>query len=393
MKTPQAVVAGHICLDILPAMGDIRCAPEELLVPGKLVNVGPPLLATGGAVSNTGVAMHRLGVPVRLVGKVGNDLFGHAVLELLNRAGAGLADGMVVADGEHTSYTVVINPPEIDRIFLHCPGANDTFRAADVTTTAVRGARLFHFGYPPLMRRMFLDEGRELVEMLARVRSLGPAVSLDLSLPDPASEAGRVEWQTVLEKALPHVDVFLPSLDEILFMLDRPRWEQMRRAGEILPQVDDKLLSELADRLIAMGAAVVGLKLGEQGLYLRTAGDAGRIRAAKLLARESAWRERELLAPCLEVRVAGTTGAGDCTIAGFLAALLHGLGPEQAAGAAVATGAFNVEAPDATSGIPPWDRVQARLDSRPARRAVRLKLAGWREDKKRGLRLSPRDAR
>ncbi|HAU38739.1 MAG TPA: carbohydrate kinase family protein [Phycisphaerales bacterium] len=373
-------------------MGDIRCAPDELLVPGKLVNVGPPLLATGGAVSNTGVALHRLGVPVRLVGKVGNDLFGRAVLELLNRAGAGLADGMVVADGEHTSYTVVINPPEIDRIFLHCPGANDTFQAADVTADAVRGARLFHFGYPPLMRRMFLDEGRELVEMLARVRALGPAVSLDMSLPDPASEAGRVNWPAVLEKALPHADVFLPSLDEILFMLDRPRWEQMRRAGEILPQVDGRLLGEMADRLIAMGAAVVGLKLGEQGLYLRTASDAGRIRAAKLLAGESVWCGRELLAPCLEVRVAGTTGAGDCTIAGFLAALLHGLGPEQAAGAAVATGAFNVEAPDATSGIPLWDRVQARLDSRPARREVRLKLASWREDKPRGLRLSPRDA-
>jgi len=36
---------------------------------------------------------------------------------------------------------------------------------------------------------------------------------------------------------------------------------------------------------------------------------------------------REILAPCFEVDVAGTTGSGDCAVAGLLASLLRGLRP------------------------------------------------------------------
>ena len=90
------------------------------------------------------------------------------------------------------------------------------------------------------------------------------------------------------------------------------------------------------------------------------------------------WLNRELLAPCFLVDVAGTTGAGDCTIAGFLARLLAGDSPEQAATAAVAVGACSVEQPDATSGVPDWPAVRRRLESGWKQRPMDIELPGWR---------------
>jgi sugar/nucleoside kinase (ribokinase family) len=52
----------------------------------------------------------------------------------------------------------------------------------------------------------------------------------------------------------------------------------------------------------------------------------------------------------------GTTGSGDCTIAGFHAGLLRGLPPEDAMTAAVAVGACYCEVPDATTGVRPLGR-------------------------------------
>ncbi len=195
---PQIVVAGHICLDVIPALNE---APD--LRPGGLVVVGPAALSTGGAVGNVGLALHRLGVPVRLMGKIGDDLFGRAVLDVLRAHDPRLADGMIVVPGETTSYSIVVNPPGVDRTFLHCPGANETFRAADVPLDRLAGARILHFGYPPLMRRLYADGGAELHALLAAVRGCGLVTSLDLCAPDPHSEAGRVDWAALLAPLCP----------------------------------------------------------------------------------------------------------------------------------------------------------------------------------------------
>ena len=96
----EVIVAGHICLDIFPTFAADETG-EKVLVPGKLVDVGPALLALGGAVANTGLALHRLGVATRLMGKVGDDLFGRAILDLVRSSGEALAQGMQVAPGAH----------------------------------------------------------------------------------------------------------------------------------------------------------------------------------------------------------------------------------------------------------------------------------------------------
>jgi sugar/nucleoside kinase (ribokinase family) len=357
------------------------------------VNVGPAVTSTGGAVSNTGQALHRLGFRPRLLGKVGDDLLSRVILEILRRQDASLTQDMIVASGEASSYTVVISPPGVDRVFLHCPGANDTFKADDVDDGQLVGARLFHFGYPPLMRRMYTHGGNECARLLRRVKKLGITTSLDMAMPDPDLDAGRVDWKTWLKHVLPHVDVFLPSVEEILFMVDRKRFDRMLQ-GDVAERVDGDLLTRLAGHLLRLGAALVVLKLGDQGVYLRTTTDAARLSSMGRCrpATPDAWRAREILAPCFRVKVVGTTGSGDCTIAGFLGGLLKRLSPEDAVTAAVAVGGFNVEQADATSGVPGWAEVEKRVRSGWKRRPVDMKLPGWTWNSKRSLWIGPHDA-
>lgn len=372
--TAEVAVAGHICLDIFPTFVDERTR-ANVLTPGTLVHVGPASFAPGGAVANTGFALHRLGIPTRLLGKVGDDLFGRALLDLVRASDESLTRGMLVAPGETSSYSVVISPPGVDRIFLHHPGANDTFGAEDIGLEQVGHARLFHFGYPPLMRRIYQDGGVSFATLLRDLKAHGVITSLDMALPDPASEAGGVDWESWLATVLPFVDLFVPSVDEIAFMLGR----RLPHNGK---QIDGPRLSELAALLLQFGAPIVVLKLGDAGLYMRTTCDEQRLReiGAGLPRNMHAWHHRELLTPCFQVQPVGTTGAGDCTIAGFLAGFLQHLSPEEVLKSAVAVGASSVEQADATSGVPSWSQVQARIHAGWTPCAVSLALPGWQED-------------
>jgi sugar/nucleoside kinase (ribokinase family) len=376
-------VAGHICLDIIPAIPALEGGLDKLLAPGRLTRIGPAAIATGGSVPNVGLALHRLGLRTMLSGKVGDDALGAVVLNILRSHDPALADGMIVAPGEPTSYTIVINVPGVDRAFLHCPGVNDTYCAADPPYERLGAARCVHFGYPPLMRRLYADGGRELAEILRRLKDRGLTTSLDLAAVDPASDAGRVNWPALLEHVLGLVDVFLPSLDEIAWMF--------RLAGGL---DDGRLARQIARRVLDMGVAVVALKLGDQGLFVQTSADAARLRDAGSAAPadSGAWAGRQMLAPCFQVDVAGTTGSGDCTIAGFLAGLVKGLPVEQAVTAAVAVGACSVEQPDATSGVPSWEAVQRRIAAGWARRPVSSDLPSWSWRDAAGLYLGPDDA-
>jgi len=390
-----AIAAGHICLDLIPQLNESQSRPEDLFSPGRLVQVGPATIALGGSVANTGLALHRLGIATSMMGKVGDDLLGGTILQALRSQQPALADGMIVSQGEASSYTVVINPPGVDRCFLHCPGTNDTYVAADFAMDRLAGARLLNFGYPTLMQGIFSDGGIGLAERFEQIGQQGLLVSLDMGMPDPASAAGRVDWAAWLARVLPAVDVFLPSLDEVLLMLDRPRFEQLvqdAQGGNPAAAADGALLDDLADRLLSMGAKIVVLKLGDQGLYLRTSDSVAQLaqRAAWTGFGWDNWQNRQLLAPCFSVPVVGTTGSGDCTIAGFLAGMLHGLSPEETLRGAVGVGACNVQSADATSGIPSWDDVQQRMAGWE-QRTVDIALDGWQRLESTGLLSGPQD--
>lgn len=375
----EAVVAGHICLDVFPTL----MGGSVAFKPGQTIEAGPVVFSTGGAVSNTGLALNTLGISTGLMGKVGSDLFGQAILQILESFGSGYSNGMVVVPGESSSYSIIISPPNADRMLIHAPGCNATFGADDVRYDTLESVRLFHFGYPPLMERMYSNNGAELATIFRRVKAIGITTTLDLSMPDPNSAAGRADWHAILSATLPYVDVFLPSAEEILLMLRRDLFDQFAANALIsrpLDQMEPELFSELGQTLLAMGAKIVGLKVGDRGLYLRTAHaslltEMGRCQVKDV----EAWSNRELWSPCFATQVIGTTGSGDATIAGFLMGLLRGMTPEETLQAACAVGACNVEAVDALSGIRSWQETSKRVQAAWPRLPIALNLekAGW----------------
>lgn len=351
----EAIVAGHICLDIIPDLSTLTADQfEKHFQPGRLVQSGPAALSPGGAVSNTGLALNRLGIHTKLIAKVGEDPLGKTLRQCLADQGPGLGEGIVSSADATTSYSIVINPQSTDRRFLHHPGANDLFTEIDIIDEHLKDAYLFHFGYPPLMEKMYADDGNRLKHLFNKVKGSGLITSLDMAFPDPASAAGRADWVSILRNVLPYVDIFVPSIEEILFML--------RKSESV--GLTTNLLEMVSEELLAMGTKVVLLKLGDQGLFLRTKdlyhdNDSGLGKLVDL--RE--WSNVNCAAPCFDVKVVGTTGSGDVTVAGFLAAVLHGLSPTDSMTFALAVGACNVETADVLSGIKTWDETWKRINS------------------------------
>lgn len=373
MDRVGAVVAGLICLDIIPPLqtSNLRATLE----PGLTIEVGPMRFYTGGAVANTGRCLYRLGVRTHLVSKIGDDVVGEAILRLIREDDPRLADQIHVIPGGNSPCTVVLSPPGTDRSFITHPGTNHSFGAEDVPYALLRQVRLFHFGYPPYMRRMYREDGLELAKMYQQAQETGVITALDMAFPEAEGPSGQVNWRRVMERTLPNVDVFLPSLDEMLFMLRR----------NLPVSSPDEVVSEVAAELLRMGTRIVVLKLGERGLYLRT----GSYSVPEL---PPDFENRELWVPCFKPdRLVGTNGAGDATIAGFLAAILYGMPVEAALTSAVAVGACNVEAADALGGIQSWPETQARIRRGWARSPLVIDAPGWRWDKTSQCWVGPQD--
>lgn len=369
----KVIVAGHICLDITPVFPEGKAEnPGDILKPGKLIHMNEADVHTGGAVANTGLAMEILGADVSLMGKVGKDAFGTIVLNNLRQYQ--VEDGMIVAKGESTSYSVVLAIPGIDRIFLHNPGANDTFQAADIPEEALEETVLFHFGYPPLMKAMYEDDGEELLKILKRMKDKNIATSLDMAAVDPASEAARADWKQILKRVLPYVDFFVPSVEELCYMLDRERffdW-QRRAAGRDITEILDveKDVRPLADQCMDLGAKVLLIKCGAPGIYYRTADEEClRSVGSKVALRTDHWANKEGFEKSyVPDRVLSGTGAGDTSIAAFLTAMLEGSSLEECMQLSAATGASCVSSYDALSGLKPLDELRKKI------------AAGWKKN-------------
>lgn len=374
------IIAGHICIDIIPNFYQIKENFKSILIPGKLINVGPVTISPGGPVSNTGIALHQLDVPLQLMGKIGDDVLGNVLIKLLRSYGDCLAEGVIVAKGNNTSYTIVINPSGIDRMFFHHPGANDTFQSQDIDFNKIKDSRIFHFGYPPLMRRMYINEGRELKDLLKRAKEHGLVTSLDMAYPDPESESGHVDWKLILKRILPYVDIFQPSLDEIMFMLN-------------ISHINNMTYSKIGDLLLDLGVGIIAIKLGDQGLYLRTSTKPERLEFLNICGYEDTrlWCGRELFTTCFKVEVVGTTGSGDCTVAGLLAGLTKHLDIIGVLTSAVAVGACSVEAMDSTSGIQSWEIIQNRIQQGWDKYSANLDSSIWKYDEKQKIWIGPYD--
>ncbi len=378
---PSVVVAGVICLDLVL---ELPADPgRHALDPGSLEIVGPAALAVGGCVGNTGIALHRLGLPTTLVARIGDDRFGEILGDLVRAAVPDSSARLLVTPGASTSHSVIHNRVGEDRAIQHFPGANGIFAAADVPADLLDGATLIHLGYPPLMAALVADGGRELERLLATARSRGAMTSVDMASATASGDGRRIDWPAFLRRVLPAVDVFLPSLDEACHVLGRDVDRDARGAPDLAG------VGRLADEMIDRGVAIAGVKLGAHGLYVRTAA-AARIGVASGRL-PAAWANRELYSPAFEAGVVGTTGAGDATIAGFLFGLLTGMTPDETLTAACAVGGASTEAPDGSSGIPAWSEIERRLRGGWGRRANTAPGSGWLMSPEAGVWLGPGD--
>jgi len=279
----------------LTAIGDVNvdlimARPEREPAIGQEILVEDLYLTVGGATALLAADAARLGLSVRIVGKVGADHLGAMIVGEL--AAAGVDTSLVCPDPTlHTGITVSLTWPR-DRALITYAGPIAALRAEDVPAEALEDTRHIHVSSFFLQRA--LQPG--LAGLFRRARAAGITTSLDTG-DDPADR-----WDSGLAEVLGEVDLFFPN-----------RREATRIAG-----VEDAV--EALDRLHRR-IPTVAVKLGGDGGIVATEG--ARLRVAPL-----------------PVQPVDTTGAGDAFNAGYLAGYLRGRSPAECLLYAAASGAL-----------------------------------------------------
>ena len=141
----------------------------------------------------------------------------------------------------------------------------------DIDLEKVEKASLFHFGYPPLMKKMYGDGGKEFIRLLKMVHETGTAVSVDMAMFEEHTEAGKQDWNAILKEAVPYIDFFVPSVEELFAScLTESGIVSGKNAPEdMVPKFLDieKDVKPLSDTLLSYGAKVILIKCGAPGLF------------------------------------------------------------------------------------------------------------------------------
>jgi sugar/nucleoside kinase (ribokinase family) len=291
-----------VCLGILVA--DAIARPVgELPERGSLGLVEEISLHGGGCALNTASALVRLGLSAGAAGKVGDDPLGGFLLALLDERGVG-RDGVLTDPAVATSASIVLVDSSGERTFLHLPGASASLRAEELDRSYLFSGRCLHLAGALVMEAL---DGEPGARLLAEVRSRGLMTSLDTVW----DATGR--WERVLP-ALPHVDLFAPSLAE----------------GRAITGEEEP--AAIASSLRERGVGAVVLKCGASGCYASGDGVEGALRAFPVTAVDG-------------------TGAGDAFVAGLLYGRLAGWSLERSARFANAVGALATTAVGAVEGV------------------------------------------
>ena len=193
-----------VCLGILVA--DLFADPIDALPEaGQLKVTDRFLLSAGGCATNTAACLRRLGRTVKVLGKVGVDLFGDFVLEDLERLGID-ASNINRSKTHPTSGTCIVNIKGEDRRYIHCLGANADFSLSDVDLSALDDARVLYVG--GYMAMPGFGPG-DLIGLFQAAKDRSMTTVLDVVV--PAGTAVTLEkWKPILDLT----DVFLPNDDE-----------------------------------------------------------------------------------------------------------------------------------------------------------------------------------
>lgn len=262
-----------LCVGLLVADVVVRPA-DRLPAPGTSILVEDLALVAGGCAANCASVLSKLGMPVAVVGQIGTDRLGDAVIAELKAAGV---DVSAVRRTERYLTSAVIGLIESsgERSFLCRPGANEQLTSDLIPDGLFEGVRILHIG--GAMKLVNLD----IASVLRRAGEAGCLTTLDTDWD------ARGAWLEHLRPALPYVRVLMTN-----------EMEGRMLTGESHPEAIGRTLLEY-------GPDIVVVKQGAQGSTAVT-------------------KSESLHVPALRVKVVDTTCAGDSFAAGCLFGLAHG---------------------------------------------------------------------
>ena len=292
-----------LCAGIIVA--DSVCQPiEKMPPPGTLVRTERVELTIGGCAANVAVDMAKLGLRIGISGRVGNDVFGREVRDLLLTSAVQCGD-LVLSETAPTSSTFVLNVKGEDRRFIHCVGANAEYSGSEITLETIRRARVLYVGGFGLLEALTPAAVVRLFQ-LAREANVTTVLNVVLSPSD-----GLPSW---IEAVAPWTDYFFPNNDEA-----------ERLSGKADPH-------QQAQHFRDLGVRTVVVTRGSSGSLLVDAD--GRLEAG-----------------IHHVEVIDGTGTGDAFVSGFLFGLLRGASRAECLQLGTAMGASCVRSMGATTGV------------------------------------------
>lgn len=298
------VVVGSINMDLV--VNAVRIPVEGETVAGTGFQFHP-----GGKGANQAVAVARLGYPVSMIGRLGDDAFGAQLRRHLRDAGVDVA-GVATSPGTSGVAVIIVGPFGENSIVIS-PGANALLLPDDVDASVdiIRSAG---------MVLTQLEIPMQTVEYLAWICSReGVPLILD---PAPASRLSR--------ELLGRLDWFTPNETEAAFYTE-----------DAVSQSSDPTL--VAQTLRSQGVRRLVLKLGARGAYLKSGAEPGEFLSS------------------FPVGAVDTTAAGDAFNGAFATGLLMGKGPIGSARFATAAAALSVTRAGAQSSLPGIEEVEDLL--------------------------------
>ena len=287
-KPPLAAVLGDINRDLFLRL---RYFPR----PGRDNLAEASAWALGGSAANTAVALARLRVPASVIGRVGSDPEGQALLRELARSGVNTS-AVQKDPARPTGICVIPVISSGERTLIGIRGANSALER-DGIVEAIDGIRHLHVSGYALIEP---ESRRAALLALETARKGGATTSLDFGW-QPAAGAS-----DILRQCLRHVSLALPS------------------APELRMAFGERRLSRAASKARARGVQQVAVTLGAGG--------------CRVFAGDATFR-----VPQFESRAINTCGAGDAFNAGYILGMLEAASAEACAILGNAAGAAVVE--------------------------------------------------
>ena len=132
-------------------MFDVTAIGELLIdmAQSGLSDIGSPIFEAnpGGAPCNVLAMLNKLGRRTAFIGKVGDDIFGQRLKNIVESTGTDI-DGLVHDKDVRTTLAFVETDEHGDRSFsfYRAPGADMMLREAEVDTDIIKHSRVLHFG-------------------------------------------------------------------------------------------------------------------------------------------------------------------------------------------------------------------------------------------------------